>query len=223
VHGNIIVTAAGQAGTSLSDLAARIREAHAGVTAAVSSVVKHALAAGRAAIAAQGMVTKGQWEHWLQKSCDVTPRHVRRYMALARAYEASGHSVSEDDLVGLSLRGAIKKLTPPQPKAVAAVAVARKKGPDPKTSRSRVRHVDILALWIEAPLDEQVKTVDGIGLQRLLGIIPVAWWPLIEKHVAERRQSSTSTEMVPADSITDDLSIPRCLRRTLPEKNEATA
>jgi hypothetical protein len=170
MHGSIVPTSAGQgAPTPLGELATAIREAHTGVTAAVSSVVKYALAAGRAAIVAQGMVPKGQWEHWLQKTCDVCPRHVRRYMALSRVYEAGGHSVSEDELVGLSLRGAIKKLTPPKTKPAGHTSqpAARSERSKPKQPAGRRRtHIDILAIWDEAPPEERVKAIDSIGCAR---------------------------------------------------------
>jgi hypothetical protein len=183
----------------LAELAQCIRAEHQAVVQAVNDVASHAVAAGRALNEARKHVPHGQWADWLSRYCgEISDRHARRYMALADVYDnQNGHAVS--DLAGYSLRGLMRQLTPPRSRSADAVAVARKKGPAPKTSRSYIKHTDILALWIEAPPGERTKAIDGMGLKPLLAAIPDAWWPLIAQHLKamRKRLSAAKSEVVP--------------------------
>jgi hypothetical protein len=81
----------------------------------------------------------------------------------------------------------------------------------PKTT-----HIDIIAAWMNAPLEERTKAIDSIGLMPLLAALPPNWLPVLEQWIADRQQP-----LVPAAVPTDpdlviprDLTIPEFLRRT---------
>jgi hypothetical protein len=59
-------------------------------------------------------------------------------------------------------------------------------------SRSRIRHVDIIAVWNDAPLEERTKAIDGIGLKPLLAAVPQAWIPLIGEWLAAQLKKETA-------------------------------
>jgi hypothetical protein len=173
------------ASAALSDLARQAREAHVAAGQAVCDAVCHALIAGKALIAAKALVPEGKWTHWVKKHCDFSDRHARRYIALAEAYEASGHTVS-GDLLGLSLRGAIRKLTPPAERKPAHKAVRKA-----KPSGNAITGLDITAAWHAAPPAERVRAVNNIGLRPLLQAMPENWLPTLEHWVEERRSTAT--------------------------------
>jgi hypothetical protein len=56
----------------------------------------------------------------------------------------------------------------------------------------RVRHVDIIAAWNDAPLEERTKAIDSIGLKPLLAALPQTWVPLIEEWVTARLKKETA-------------------------------
>jgi hypothetical protein len=156
----------------LADLAQRIRTEHVAVTQATNAVLNHALAAGRALIEAQKLVPPRQWGEWLSCHCEVSDRHARRYMALVHAYDNRGHSVSED-FVGLSLRGLMQRLTPPQKRMQPNEhSVSESK---PKQEPKRVTHRDLLALWLDLPVEGRKPFFDAIGLRSVLESVPENW------------------------------------------------
>jgi Protein of unknown function (DUF3102) len=82
-------------------------------------------------------------------------------------------------------------------------------------------HHNILAVWNNASLEERTEAIGSIGLEPLLAAIPDAWWPLLEKRVAECQRASASRGSTPADD--DDLAIPECLRRSRPVETGGAA
>jgi hypothetical protein len=202
---------------SLRELANIIRTEHAVVGQAANNVLVHALVLGRALIAAQEQLStkpKGEWEAWLLANCRFGERHARRYTALVRAYDARGHSVSAD-LVDLSVRGLMRRLMPPKahdrPQPAALKKPAKHSGPT-KSSAAKTGHTDIIEAWIAARATERTCALDGIGLKPLLAAMPPNWWPLIERHLAERQKPPMPTVTATA-AIPEDLSIPQFLQR----------
>jgi hypothetical protein len=90
-------------------------------------------------------------------------------------------------------------------------------------SKSRITHINILAVWNEAPPEERTKAVDAIGLDGWSAPIPDDWWPLLEKRVAERRRPPAPAEKVLVGLIPDDLSIPQSLRPEPPASADNTS
>ena len=156
----------------LEDLARQARDAHAAAGQAVSDAVHHALTAGRALIAAKKLVPEGEWVRWVSRNCNFTVRHAQRYMKLVSAYEADATRVSHD-VCGLSLRGALKRLTPPQPRAVAA--------PRARSAAQHTTGLTISADWDAAPFAERRRAVSNIGLWPLLEALPEEWFPALER------------------------------------------
>jgi hypothetical protein len=117
MHGIITAAVSGQAAPTLSDLAAAIREAHAGAVASLSSAAVHALVAGAYLTEAKELSGHGRFGELLH-ACDVNDRTARQYMQLATL--AGIKSVPGTDLIeaakafvaanlaGLSVKGAIK-------------------------------------------------------------------------------------------------------------------
>jgi hypothetical protein len=101
---------------SLSSLANVIRDEHAAIGAAVDAaaqdVLTHVLTAGRAALAAKELIPKRQFGQWVGRNCEVSWRHVQRYMKLTEAYEANATRVSHAELCHASFRGLVSLLTP---------------------------------------------------------------------------------------------------------------
>ena len=194
---------------TLPELAQRIRAEHAAVVRAAADVLAHVLDAGRALIAAQNLVPTGQWGHWLRRNCDVSERHARRYIALTQAYEASGHSVSAD-LVGMSLRGLMRQLTPPKPRQVARPP-ARKSKPAATSIGLNCR------LWSDASQRERQGFVDAVGWKSLAEAIPPNWYPTIDEWLQARfrpEQLAPPPDLSGDRAIPADLSIPVFLQRT---------
>jgi hypothetical protein len=79
-------------------------------------------------------------------------------------------------------------------------------------SKSRIKHVDIIAAWNKASPEERTKAIDGIGLNPLLAALPPDWMPELAKWLANRCQPSAPVQPV---ALTDpiELSIPNSLRR----------
>jgi hypothetical protein len=214
MSGNIAPVAAGQ--VFLNDLVARIRNAHISVISAISNAVQHALAAGKALNTAKSSkkVPHGKWLAFLEH-CDIDERTAQRYMQLAKLADPNPSCTT--DLAGLSIEAAIERLSPPKPpKHTPTGQQAPERGergkPVKRPTCAKTKHVDIIEVWIAAPATERTRALDGIGLELLLAAIPPAWWPLIERHLAERQKPPIPTVTVTA-AIPDDLSIPPLLKR----------
>jgi hypothetical protein len=220
MHCNILPVPTGQAITDLEELAANVREAHFRVVTSLSSTVEAAISAGTYLAQAKKLTGHGRWIEFV-RACDLNERTARRYMQLA---ELASKRSSTTDLVGKSIEGAIKYLAPPKPrttkdKPAVKIAAASPKSAVKPANGSSPNKLSSLA-WADASADERRCFIDAIGLEPLLAVIPDAWWPLLEQHIAERHPPAP-TETVPVDSIPDDLSIPPFLRRPLPAKSEA--
>jgi hypothetical protein len=70
--------------TVLSDLAARIREAHERCHASLTQGLQHALEAGQLLIQAKERVPHGMWLTWLKSHTGIDERLAQRYMRVAR-------------------------------------------------------------------------------------------------------------------------------------------
>jgi hypothetical protein len=207
------LVAAGQA--SLADLATHIRNAHVSVVSAFASAIENAIEAGKLLIAAKAQTPHGGWSKFLKK-CNVGERQAERYAHLARLIEAKPSS--RTDLAGLSIQAAIKKLSPPKLLVTPKQSNDRKPNapPAPKTE-----HADILAAWVNAPIAERTRAIEGIGLAPLLPAVPSEWLPLMEKHIADRQKPPApivEAIALPENDLTvpNDLSIPNFLKRGLP-------
>jgi hypothetical protein len=214
--GNIALKVPGQ---SLADLATRIRDAHVSVVSAFASAIDNAIVAGKLLIEAKKQAKHGQWTKFLER-CDVGERQSQRYMKLAELVAAK--PTCKSDLTDLSIEAAIKKLSPLK---LPGKSVAPKKSNErskPEPSASKTDHADIVAAWISAPADERTRALDGIGLGPLLAAMPTAFWPLIEQHIAERKETAAPTALTQS-VIPDDLTIPTFLDRRAPKKEGALA
>lgn len=200
---------------NLAELAAAVREAHQNVWRAQANAIEHALKAGEALIAAKAAIPHKQFGDFL-RSCDVGPRQSQRYMRLYQL--AVGKNDLKSLLAGLSIEEAIRLLSrsdsPKKP------SERKPSGKPHKPAPGKTTHTDVLSAWINAAAEERIKAVDGIGFDRLIAAIPSAWWPLIERHVADRRQISAPSV---ATALPADLSIPAILRRGQPAHVEERA
>jgi hypothetical protein len=202
---------------SLPELANIIRTEHAVVAQAANNVLTHALVLGRALIAAQEQLStkpKGQWEAWLLANCRFRERHARRYTALVRAYDARGHSVPAD-LVDLSLRGLMRRLTPPNGPQAGQTC-----GPHPKRVRTAAPQQQLNSLiWAKATLTEQARFISGIGWQSLAEVLPEEWYPIIREWLQARLDSNRAPIVINqnVDLASNDLGIPAFLWREQPK------
>jgi hypothetical protein len=205
----------------LADLATRIREAHASVVSASNSMIDNAVIAGKLLIEAKKQTPHGQWTKFL-KRCDVGERQSQRYIKVAELVEAN--PTCKSDLADLSIERVIKLLSPPKSPGKSVTAKQpNERSKSGKQPALKTGHADILAAWLNAPVAERTHALDGIGLGPLLAAMPSAWWPLIQKHIADRQKSSAPT--IEATALAnnprrpvpdDDLPIPDFLRRELP-------
>jgi hypothetical protein len=212
MHGNILPAPAGQVGTSLGDLAKAIREAHASVVNALNGAVEHAIRCGNIIADAKQQAGHGRWGEFL-RACEINERTARRYVQLA---DLAQNGRATTDLTGLTIEGAIKKLSPPRPPR-SAVTAKQLTGPKPKPSngspRKRTIHVDIIETWLAASPNDRTKAIEGISLNAYLAAMPGSWLPLIEKRLAERNTAPAPAAVDPAHLIPADLSIPEFMRR----------
>jgi hypothetical protein len=215
---NIAASTADQG--SLNELAARIRDAHAGVATAFSNALDRALDAGETLIFAKTskLVRHGQWGEFL-KRCGVRERQAERYMRIACLVAAN--PTCKSDLAELSIEQAIKLLSPPKPlKETPTRGQPPKNG---KPDRSDFTGTDIIAAWNSSLPDERTGALSTIGPNSVLGAMPLEWWAIIESIIARRHPSQLITT---SDAISDDLEIPTFLRRELtaaPSKAEVAS
>ena len=171
----------------LSHLAEVIRAEHVAIGAAVDAVAQdvltHVLAAGRAALAAKELIPKDQFGQWVGRNCEVSWRHVPRYMKLTEAYEANATRVSHAELCHASFRGLMSLLTPPK---------KRKQGPSDKAKNSKpvaVAPLDPLS-WVNASPALRAQFVVAVGWRGLLEVMP----PDCRPAMAEWLQAQLSKE-----------------------------
>lgn len=99
---------------ALDDLTRRVREAHAGGISAFADAIEKAIAAGQALKEADKLISHGQ-KAGFYKRCGLGDRQAERYKKLATL--AAANPTYKSDLAGLTVESAIKKLSPPKPKA----------------------------------------------------------------------------------------------------------
>jgi Protein of unknown function (DUF3102) len=184
----------------LAGLAEQIRVEHAAVIQAANDVLGHVLTVGRALIIAQKSVPKGQWADWVERSCEVSYRTARRYIQLARAYDAGGHGVTKD-LAGLSLRGLMRAFTPS--KDLNTSQERRRSSPAPQDKLNPLA-------WANASPTQRARFISAIGWQALAEAIPANWRPIIERWLQARL---IVIERGGDPSPPDDLGIPSFLNR----------
>jgi hypothetical protein len=90
---------------------------------------------------------------------------------------------------------------------------AKVKTPAPLTSKRTTAH-DVIELWMQMPPEEDRRVFEAIGLRRILGGLPEAWMPELEKWIEECRSPAPPAELGPGHQIPDDLSIPEFMRRS---------
>jgi hypothetical protein len=98
-------------------------------------------------------------------------------------------------------------------KSPTKVAIARKTKTSFEQSKSRIKHIDIIAAWNTASPEERTKAIDGIGLNPLLAALPPDWMPELAKRLANRCQPSAPAKPVPPTDPRE-LAIPNSLRRS---------
>jgi hypothetical protein len=199
---------------ALADLAKVIRAEHSTVVSAISSAVRHALAAGRALIEAKNLVAHGGWRQFL-RDCDLGHRQAERYAQLARLYDANPSSGTDSDLVGLSIQAAIKKLSPPKP-----LGGTRERRSSPTlAAQEKLNSLD----WADASPAELARFVGAVGWQPLMENMPPDWLSDVQQWLRARLLKEPAVTIDQNGNVlSDDLSIPSFLRRarTLAEQEE---
>jgi hypothetical protein len=110
----------------LDELAHRIRESRRAAQEAGAALLHHSLDAGDALNEAQKRVSTG-WKNWLRQNCFLSVRSALVYQQLAK------HRAEIEALIAqvgeLSLRGALRLISAPRPKAAEAKA---ENAPEPR-------------------------------------------------------------------------------------------
>jgi len=88
----------------LASLARQANEHHAAVQQHESGVLREAIAAGHALLAARSHVAEGAWLAWIKTNCAFTERTARRYLAVARDAQA------DSPVSGPTFRKALKQI-----------------------------------------------------------------------------------------------------------------
>jgi hypothetical protein len=211
---------------SLAELITTTRDAHLGVISAFSNAIEHALTAGRALNLMEDtkLVRHSEWAE-IYKQCDIGDRQAQRYKQLARVADSNptfSNPTLKSDLAGMTIEGAIKKLSPPKnPSSSQRTDTSAKSSVRPKKLDVIVpaTAADILDPWLRASPETRQHAVDGIGLRGWLDAVPGEWLPQLGQLIAERWQppiaiAPPEPAQVPDNlSIPDDLSLPAFLRR----------
>jgi Protein of unknown function (DUF3102) len=108
------VTGGPESLADLDELAQRIKEEHSNVARALHRGFIHACAAGELLIQAKGKTGHGKWSPWLRDECNISMRTASLYMRLAKNRTGIESQIG-NAVADLTLRGAMKLLSPPQP------------------------------------------------------------------------------------------------------------
>jgi hypothetical protein len=73
-----------------------------------------------------------------------------------------------------------------------SLRAARRLIMEPKQSSSKKPSLALLDAWNQASDDERTRSLDTIGLRKVLAVMPRAWRTDIEKHVIGQHAASTS-------------------------------
>jgi hypothetical protein len=151
------------AACNLENLATRVCSAHAAIGRAAHNLLEHAMAAGDALLLARKQIAHGQWEPWLKRNCDLSPRTAERYVQLAKArVELEANPSRATDL---SLAGALRLLGNGKKKARVVAQPTGKSAPPPLSSLT----------WAEATPEARTHFLNAIGRHPLLAAVPTAW------------------------------------------------
>jgi DUF3102 family protein len=97
----------------LGELAERIKKEHSNVAIALQQGFMHASAAGELLIQAKANAGHGKWLSWLQEKCEISVRTASLYMRLSKNRGRIEDQIG-DAVADLTLRGAMKLLSPPR-------------------------------------------------------------------------------------------------------------
>ena len=225
MHGIISPTPAGQAAPTLTDLAEAVRAARAAAAAAFANGLDHVREVGDRLKIAKQMAGHGRWGEFL-KTCELNDRTARQYIQFA---ELAAKTAPGTDLTGLSIKAAIKLLSPSNAsRATAApksLVIAKTAAKIEATPNKCGTHIAIIEAWLAASPTDRTKALDAIGLVELWAAIPPAWMPQLadcfanlaaveaESPVVTANQPAQSTELQEATdrlvaTISADLTVP---------------
>jgi hypothetical protein len=228
MHGIISPTPAGQAAPTLTDLAEAVRAARAAAAAAFANGLDHVREVGDRLKIAKQMAGHGRWGEFL-KTCELNDRTARQYIQFA---ELAAKTAPGTDLTGLSIKAAIKLLSPSNAsRATAApksLVIAKTAAKIEATPNKCGTHIAIIEAWLAASPTDRTKALDAIGLVELWAAIPPAWMPQLadcfanlaaveaESPVVTANQPAQSTELQEATdrlvaTISADLTVPSFL------------
>jgi hypothetical protein len=108
------VTGGPESFADLDELAQRIKEEHSNVARALHRGFIHACAAGELLIQAKRKAGHGKWSPWLRDECNISMRTASLYMRLAKTRTGIESQIG-NAVADLTLRGAMKLLSPPRP------------------------------------------------------------------------------------------------------------
>jgi hypothetical protein len=197
---------------NLAALADKIRAARAAAVADFTRGIDRVREMGEHLKIAKQMAGHGRWGEFL-RSCDLNERTTRRYIQFADLIAANRSPGT--DLDGLSIKEAIKLLSPPKsPKPASAPkppATAKAAAKGEATPGKRITHIAVIEVWFAASPADRTKAIDSIGLDAVLAALPSAWLPLIVDRIAASRAAPVNAAVIPSD-----LSIPEFLDRRTP-------
>jgi hypothetical protein len=176
----------GQDSLSLHQLAQAIRDAHADASAAFSNEKDRALDGGQALIIATKRVPHGERREFY-KYCGIGERTAQRYMQFAEAMDSNPSLAT--DLAGLTIKDAIKKLSPPKlltGRKRDTKILAKPQRPD-AVFASPVSHIDIIDVgrrqrYASAPSTVSVWPIGSMSS-------PVTGFRSSNSFLAKRRRS----------------------------------
>ena len=158
-------------GSTLDELAHRIRTALQISRQDRCNALHRDLDAGDALIVAQRRVSTG-WKKWLRKNCFISVRTAMLYMRLARHRE---EIEAEIERAGeLSLRAAIRLIAEPSN----------------HPSKPKRQISDLLAAWRAATDAERTHALAAISINEFYAVMPTSWRAHIETRAAKPRAES---------------------------------
>jgi hypothetical protein len=96
---------------SLTELAARINEAHEALVSAQKGTLEYAIKTGELLQEAKNKLKHGEWSKWLELNCpNISARTATDYMKLARNQARVGSN--QQRAAELSIRGALRSIKP---------------------------------------------------------------------------------------------------------------
>jgi hypothetical protein len=136
--------------TELADLGNKATKAHEQIRAGKRDAFEHAVAAGKALLAAKKVCLHGEWEKWC-KRIGIPPRTASQYMLLAENHARilSAHKGSKSaGSAGLTIDRALRLLRPPKNKG-----------------EKREPRIPLHMAWSAAPADKRRQFLAGLGME----------------------------------------------------------